>query len=97
MIREITNPSENGKGCSIPSCVGRNISRLGKQHRLSLAKLSNMVGVNASYINRIEKGSRRNVIYSTLNNLSAALNADLSTLFKDNGEKEALPTSRRLI
>lgn len=90
MIHEIANLSMSTKGREIPECVGRNIQLLRKQLRLTLAQLSEKVDVSASYINRIEKGLRKNVGYPILNNIAAALCTDLETLFKDDDEKEAL-------
>jgi transcriptional regulator with XRE-family HTH domain len=88
MIHEITNLSKSAKGREIPECVGRNIRRLRKLHRLTLAQLSSKVDVSASYLNRIEKGLRKNVNYSILCNIAAALGTDMSMLFKEDGEKE---------
>ena len=78
---------------TIPKCVGRNILRLRKQHRLTLAQLSEKVDVSASYINRIENGSRTNVGYPILCNIAAALGSDLAMLFKDDGGKEPQPAA----
>ena len=89
--------SENTNGSlttrTIPAYVGKNILHLRMQHRLSLAQLSEKVGVSASYINRIEKGSRMNVSYAILNNLSTALDTNISTLFEDDDKKAMLSTS----
>ena len=76
---------------TIPECVGRNILRLRKQQRLTLAQLSEKVNVSASYINRIENGSRKNVGYPILCNIAAAFGSDLATLFMDDGGKEPQP------
>jgi transcriptional regulator with XRE-family HTH domain len=91
MSHEITNLSKSAKGREIPECVGRNIRRLRKLHRLTLAQLSSKVDVSASYLNRIEKGLRRNVGYPILCSIATALGTDFATLFKDDGEKKPQP------
>lgn len=79
----------------IPACVGPNILRMRKAHRLSLANLSAMVGYSASYINRVEKSERRHVSHALLVNISQALGTNLRTLLKDDSHDNVKHEAKR--
>ena len=74
------------------SIICRNIKRLRKKNRLTLAQLADLTGLTKGYLSRVER-SEKAPPYSTLNKIARAMDVEVTQLFEENGPLEDIRIS----